>query len=100
MNLFIYITKPLSFQGLIFLPAKNEWIFCGKSRSQKVRLLRIFLCAEIRKSGAMGGFGMKMELFPHNQSAYAAALAMLSATGKAAVVHPTGTGKSFIAWGL
>ncbi|MCB6992809.1 Helicase associated domain protein [bacterium 210820-DFI.6.37] len=38
-----------------------------------------------------------MELFEHNQSAYEAALALLSETGKAAVIHPTGTGKSFIA---
>lgn len=38
-----------------------------------------------------------MQLYPHNQSAYEAALALLSETGKAAVVHPTGTGKSFIA---
>nr|MBO6295546.1 hypothetical protein [Schwartzia sp. (in: firmicutes)] len=43
---------------------------------------------------------MKIDLFPHNQSAYAAALAMLEKTGKAAVVHPTGTGKSFIGFKL
>lgn len=40
---------------------------------------------------------MSVELFDHNQSAYAAALTLLSETGKAAVIHPTGTGKSFIA---
>ena len=43
---------------------------------------------------------MKIDLFSHNQSAYVAALAMLEKTGKAAVVHPTGTGKSFIAFKL
>lgn len=43
---------------------------------------------------------MKIELFSHNQSAYAAVVAMLEKTGKAAVVHPTGTGKSFIAFKL
>lgn len=37
-----------------------------------------------------------MELFKHNQDAYKSALSMMSLTGKAAVVHPTGTGKSFI----
>ena len=39
-------------------------------------------------------------LFEHNQAAYDSALAMLAQTGKAAVIHPTGTGKSFIAFKL
>ncbi|MDE7325126.1 MAG: Helicase associated domain protein [Lachnospiraceae bacterium] len=39
-------------------------------------------------------------LFEHNQRAYEAVLSMLSRTGKAAVIHPTGTGKSFIAFRL
>ena len=43
---------------------------------------------------------MAVSLFPHNQSAYESARAMLAETGKAAVVHPTGTGKSFIAFKL
>ena len=43
---------------------------------------------------------MKIPLFEHNQTAYAAAAAMLSETGKAAVIHPTGTGKSFIGFKL
>ncbi len=43
---------------------------------------------------------LAISLFPHNRSAYEAALAMLSETGKAAVVHPTGTGKSFIGFKL
>lgn len=43
---------------------------------------------------------MKISLFSHNQTAYDAALQMLLETGKAAVVHPTGTGKSFIAFKL
>ena len=43
---------------------------------------------------------MAVSLFPHNQTAYDAAVAMLSETGKAAIVHPTGTGKSFIAFKL
>lgn len=37
-----------------------------------------------------------IELFDHNQKAYEAAKRLLSETGKAAIVHPTGTGKSFI----
>lgn len=39
-------------------------------------------------------------LFKHNQNAYAAAISIMKQTGKAAVVHPTGTGKSFIAFQL
>ena len=43
---------------------------------------------------------MAIELFKHNQDAYTVALQMLQTTGKAAVIHPTGTGKSFIAFKL
>ena len=43
---------------------------------------------------------MAMQLFKHNQSAYEAVVTMLSETGKAAVIHPTGTGKSFIGFKL
>ena len=43
---------------------------------------------------------MSMQLFPHNQTAYDSALAMLESCGKAAIIHPTGTGKSFIAFKL
>ena len=39
---------------------------------------------------------MAVSLFPHNQTAYENVCAMLEKTGKAAVIHPTGTGKSFI----
>ena len=40
---------------------------------------------------------MGIELFQHNQEAYHAARKMLAEKGLAAVVHPTGTGKSFVA---
>ena len=43
---------------------------------------------------------MEIQLFAHNQVAYEAAMAMLSEIGKAAVIHPTGTGKSFIGFKL
>ena len=39
---------------------------------------------------------MRISLYAHNENAYHAALAMLEKTGKAAIIHPTGTGKSFI----
>ncbi len=43
---------------------------------------------------------MAMQLFEHNKTAYDAAVTMLSERGKAAVIHPTGTGKSFIGFKL
>lgn len=43
---------------------------------------------------------MSISLFLHNEKAYDAAAAMLSQTGRAAVIHPTGTGKSFIGFKL
>ncbi len=43
---------------------------------------------------------MGAELFKHNKIAYKAVTDMLETTGKAAVIHPTGTGKSFIAFKL
>lgn len=43
---------------------------------------------------------MKVDLYAHNQSAYDAAVDMMRRTGKAAIVHPTGTGKSFIGFRL
>lgn len=43
---------------------------------------------------------MGISLFPHNQKAYEAAKQMLHECGKAAIIHPTGTGKSFIGFKL
>ncbi|MCD7744914.1 MAG: Helicase associated domain protein, partial [Lachnospiraceae bacterium] len=43
---------------------------------------------------------LKVVLFDHNQSAYDAAVDMMKQTGKAAIIHPTGTGKSFIGFRL
>lgn len=43
---------------------------------------------------------MGIHLFKHNLDAYQSAVAMIENTDKAAVVHPTGTGKSFIAFKL
>ena len=43
---------------------------------------------------------MSISLFEHNEKAYRSALDILGETGKAAIVHPTGTGKSFIAFKL
>lgn len=41
---------------------------------------------------------MSVQLFAHNRQAYDAVTAMLGKASKAAVIHPTGTGKSFIAF--
>ena len=43
---------------------------------------------------------MPISLFKHNAQAYEAALEMPIDTGKAAIIHPTGTGKSFIGFKL
>ena len=43
---------------------------------------------------------MAVELFEHNRTACEAAFAMLQREGRAAVIHPTGTGKSFIGFAL
>ena len=43
---------------------------------------------------------MSIKLFEHNEQAYRAAVKMLGETGKACVIHPTGTGKSFISFKL
>ena len=43
---------------------------------------------------------MSIELFEHNKTAYKSAVVMLAETGKAAVIHLTGTGKSFIGFKL
>ena len=43
---------------------------------------------------------MSISLFEHNLLAYNSAIEMLENFGKAAIIHPTGTGKSFIAFKL
>lgn len=43
---------------------------------------------------------MALDLYAHNAKAYAAACEMMDKYGKAAIVHPTGTGKSYIAFKL
>ena len=43
---------------------------------------------------------MGISLYEHNSRAYASAMTMLNTCKKAAIIHPTGTGKSFIAFKL
>lgn len=43
---------------------------------------------------------MSVALYPHQEQAYKAASRMLAEHGRAAVIHPTGTGKSYIAFKL
>ena len=50
--------------------------------------------------GAKGVNSMAFQLCKHKAWAYAAAAAMLDCYGKAAIVYPTGTGKSYIAFKL
>lgn len=43
---------------------------------------------------------MSIKLYEHNKIAYDSVVEMLDNVGKAAVIHPTGTGKSFIGFKL
>ena len=43
---------------------------------------------------------MAVSLYEHNEKAYNSAVQMLKNCGKAAIIHPTGTGKSFIGFKL
>ena len=43
---------------------------------------------------------MNISLFEHNQTAFDSAVELLDQTGKAAIIHPTGSGKSYIAFKL
>ena len=43
-----------------------------------------------------GKVNMSISLFPHNQKAYDALLTTLKTEHRACIIHPTGTGKSFI----
>lgn len=46
------------------------------------------------------GNRVALRLFEHNEKAYKSAVQMMEQYGKAAIVHPTGTGKSYIAFKL
>ena len=43
---------------------------------------------------------MGIQLYKHNAEAYSRAVRLLENTGRAAVIHPTGTGKTYIAFKL
>ena len=43
-----------------------------------------------------GKVNMSISLFPHNQEAYDSLLETLETERRACIIHPTGTGKSFI----
>ncbi len=43
---------------------------------------------------------MNLKLYPHNHEAFIKVEQLLEEKGKAAVIHPTGTGKSYIAYAL
>lgn len=64
-------------------------------------MLRVFRKRpHFAKKADKGGGAVGIRLFHHNTEAYEAANAMLKEKGKAAVIHPTGTGKSFIGFKL
>ena len=43
---------------------------------------------------------VRIALWEHNKTAYEAACRLLDTAGKAAVIHPTGTGKSYLGFAL
>lgn len=52
------------------------------------------------RNGEAHLLSIMIDLFPHNLRAYKSAVNMLDETGRSAIIHPTGTGKSFIAFKL
>ena len=70
----------------------------------QIETMQILLYIDYHKimnfAKVLRGGSMAIELFAHNQEAYESAVAMLGETGKACVIHPTGTGKSFIGFKL
>ena len=44
------------------------------------------------------GIYLSIDLYSHNRTAYEKAKILINETGKAAIIHPTGTGKSYIAF--
>lgn len=63
-----------------------------------IRYMGLFLSTLLKNSSVKEGGKMKINLYQHNSEAYLAALKMLHDHNKAAIIHPTGTGKSFIAF--
>ena len=66
-----------------------------KNHRQKSTLFCSLFTQNTRRSA-----GMAVILYPHNQKAYRNVLQLLEQSDRAAVIHPTGTGKSFIAFKL
>ena len=54
----------------------------------------------MKKFSKQKAVSMAIRLFEHNQTAYNAAAAIIAKTSKAAVMHPTGIGKSLIGFKL
>ena len=79
---FIYKIKIIKYNTLLFLTYIHVFIkvFAGK----------------LGKEGQQ----MSISLFEHNEKAYQALAALLARKGRGAIIHPTGTGKSFIAFKL
>lgn len=90
-----------STEYLQFLP---EGVDKGAKVFEKLRSIVLTFCRVLHyKNGVPFGKGryrMAVQLFEHNAKAYQAAVKMMQQYGKAAIVHPTGTGKSYIAFKL
>ena len=80
-------------------------VLIGKCQQMLTRIARQVSCAfglncQLNDMEPEGVSAVSIHLFKHNQAAYEAAVSMMEREGKAAVIHPTGTGKSFIAFKL
>ena len=82
----------LRYNSSIFGPSVRVFIRYPKSSAEALQQNADFVVER--------GVKPVLELFAHNRAAYDAAAKLLASVGKAAVIHPTGTGKSFIAFQL
>ena len=79
---------------------KKNWIRGKTSRNQKEKSSSKKVKGQETSHQERSMSMSRNILFEHNQKAYKAAISMMEGTGKAAVIHPTGTGKSFIGFQL
>lgn len=70
----------------------EEWMGCGKVVKIKKK--------RRRKEHTPQGVAEKMQILDHNLKAYKALIKSFKKANRACIVHPTGLGKSYIAYQL
>ena len=83
----------------LLIPYDNDKIEKNVRQSVEEEVSSIF-SVEDTPELRQGVNKVALRLFEHNEKAYHAAARMMNQYGKAAIVHPTGTGKSYIAFKL